>query len=199
MGIEALLGRVAAGDTAALDQLLADHRDYLRRLLNLQMGAELRRRVDPSDVIQETHLVVTRRIDEYLESRPVSFKLWLRGKALDRLAEARRKHVVAQKRSVRREVALSPASSWALAQSLCTPRPSTLLQRQELIAQTHEVMQLLSESDREILLLRHVEDLTNVEVAELLGLSIDAASKRYGRAILRLRSKLNATGRASAS
>lgn len=191
---EQLLERLSGGDAAALDQVLEDHRDYLRRLLEARMEDELRSRVDPSDVIQETQLVVSRRINDFLDARPTTFKLWLRGKALEKLIDVRRKHVAAAKRSVRREVALPEASSLALAQAIVTQRPSAIVQRRELSQQTNQAIAQLSHADREVLLLRHVEDLTNTEVAEVLSVTPDAASKRYGRAILRLRRKLIETG-----
>ena len=192
--LEHLLEQVAHGDAKALDRVLESHRSYLRRLLELRMDGELRARIDPSDVIQETQLVASRRIDDFLERRPTSFKLWLRRKALEKLVELRRKHVVAAKRSVRREIPLSEASSLiALAQSL-TERPSEVARRHELQDLTNQTIAQISETDREILLLRHVEELTNAETAELLDITGDAASKRYGRAILRLRARLKEAG-----
>lgn len=188
--IEGLLNRVSGGDTEALSQILDSQRDYLRRLLNVRMDEELRTRIDPSDVIQETHIVVTRRIKDFLRRRPTSFKLWLRGEAIQQLIDLRRKHVLAAKRPVRQEVSLPEASSLALAHSVLSQRPSTAMRREELIQQTNKAMELLSEDDREVLLLRHIEELTNAEVAEVLDLAPDTASKRYGRAILRLRAKL---------
>lgn len=194
MDTESLLQRVSEGDTAALDQLLAEHRDYLRRLLQLQMEPELRARVDPSDVIQETQLTASRRIEAFLTTRPTSFKLWLRGTAIDRLIDARRKHIVAHKRSVRREVSLPEASSLALAQSVFVARPSAAIERRELVQRTNQAMEQLSEADRSVLLLRHVEDLSLGEIGEVLEISPDAARKRYGRAILRLRAVLIRSG-----
>jgi RNA polymerase sigma-70 factor, ECF subfamily len=191
---EQLLQALTNGDEVALNALLDGHRDYLRRLLEWQMGAELRSRIDPSDVIQETHIVVSRRIEEFLDTRPTSFKVWLRGKALERLIEARRKHVVADMRSVRREVALSDASSMALAHAVASPSPSAAVSRAELVQRINQSVGELSEMDREVLLLRHVEQLDNAEAAEVLGVEPKTASKRYGRALLRLRAKLRQTG-----
>ena len=194
MQTEQWLEQLANGDTNALDQILQSHRGYLRRLLEVHMDAEMRGRIDPSDLIQETHIVVSRRIDEFLETRPASFRVWLRGKAMDRLIDARRKHIGADKRSVRREVALSEASSMALANSVLSQQPGDAAQREELIQLTHQAIQQLSEADRAVLVLRHVEDLSNLEAAEVLEISPDAASKRYGRAILRLRTVLVQAG-----
>ncbi len=199
MQTERLLERLAEGDEKALDEILEGHRDYLRRMLAVRIDADLRGRIDPSDLIQETQLVAVRRIDEFLETRPTSFKVWLRNKALDRLSDARRKHIGAQKRSVRREVALPEASSLALANSVQSQQPSDLVRRDELVQLTNRAMQCLSEADHSVLLLRHVEELSNAEAAEVLGISPDAASKRYGRAIVRLRTMLMQEGAISGS
>ena len=188
-----LLAGVARGDAGALDQLLGEHRDYLRRLLDARMEPGLRRRVDPSDIIQETLLVANRRIDDYLARRPTTFRLWLRRKTLERLVEARRAHF-AQKRALNRESPLTDASSMAIARHLMAERPSAVMMRRELSEHVHEAMLTLSDSDREILVLRNVEHLTNAEMAELLQIDQKTASKRYGRAILRLSNELSRMG-----
>jgi RNA polymerase sigma-70 factor (ECF subfamily) len=135
-------------------------------------------------------MVASRRIDDFLRRRPTSFRLWLRRKALEKLIDLRRYHVLAEKRSQRREVSLPDESSLALAASLFVERPSHILRRQELAARINRVISQLSENDREILLCRHIEQLTNGEIAELLEIDPVTASKRYGRAIRRLREKM---------
>ena len=184
-----LLNRIGRDDGSALGQLLEYQRNYLRRLVDLRMQDDLRGRVDPSDVVQETLLVVSRKVDDFVERRPTSFRLWIRRKALERLVEMSRKHH-AGKRSVRREVTLSNASSMAVARHFLGNSPSHALQQQEMANCARQAIQTLSEIDREVLLLRHVEELTNTEVAELLEISPDTASRRYGRAIRRLSEKL---------
>lgn len=178
----------------ALDRALEKHRDYLRRLLKFRMDDALRGRIDPSDVIQETHLEVCRRIDDFVDRSTTSFKLWLRRTALEQLIDHRRRHLVAAKRTAHREVAFSDASSVALATRLFDEQPSEAVQRRELQEQTAIAISVLSEADREILLLRHGEELTNSEAAEVLEISCAAASKRYGRALLRLRARLASSG-----
>ena len=185
----ALLNRIGRDDGSALGQLLEHQRNYLRRLVDLRMQDDLRGRVDPSDVVQETLLVVSKKVDDFMERRPTSFRLWIRRKALERLVEMSRKHH-AGKRSVRREVTLSNASSMAVARHFLGNSPSHALQQQEMANCARQAIQTLSEIDREVLLLRHVEELTNTEVAELLEISPDTASRRYGRAIRRLSEKL---------
>ena len=182
---EDLLKRISRGDRAAVGLLLEAQRNYLRRLIDLRMENDLRGRVDPSDVVQETLLVVSRRVKDFIERRPTTFRLWIRRKAIERLIELRRKHR-AGKRSVRREMRLSDASSMAVARRLTGDSPSQALDRQDLANRARLAIQSLNELDREVILLRHVEELTNAEVAELLNITPDAASKRYGRAIRRL-------------
>ena len=185
-----LLQQLADGQETAMDQLLAGYHRYLRRVVELRIDPELRQRVDPSDVVQETQLLASQRIGDFLSRRPISFRLWLRGTALEQLISLRRRHVDAAKRSVRREVNLTHQSSMMLAKRLFAGRPSQVLRRQELLEQVRRTISDLAESDREILLLRHVEELSNTEVAELLAIDKSAASRRYGRAIIRLRDKL---------
>ena len=189
---EALLKQVADGDSQALGTLLERHRDFLQRLLGARMEPALRRRVDPSDVIQETLIVASRRMDDFLERRPAAFRLWLRRKALERLIEHRRKHF-AKKRTVEHEVSLHDASS-AIARSLVSVRPSQVVMRQELNQKVQQVLVELSDTDREMLFLRHAEGLSNNEIADLLGIDAKTASKRYGRALLKMSQKLAERG-----
>lgn len=190
---EQLLVRLERGDSRALDQLVASHRAYLKRVIELRMEEALRGRVDPSDIVQETQLVVARRIDDFLRRRPTSFRLWIRRKALEKLVDLRRRHL-AEKRSVKRELRLSDASSLEIARRLIDGRPSEALQRKELADQVRAAIQQMSDIDREVLLLRHVEELTNGEVADLLQIDPATARKRHGRAVRRLGNQLAEAG-----
>jgi RNA polymerase sigma-70 factor, ECF subfamily len=180
-----LLTQLEQGDRECLGRLLALHREYVRRVVELRMGDDLRGRVDPSDVVQETQLVVMRRIDDFLQRRPVAFRVWLRRKALEQIVDTRRHHL-ADKRSVRRQFHLSDASSLALAQQLMVSRPSQIARRKETAELLRAAIERMGETDREILLLRHIEELTNNEAAEALEIDPAAARKRHGRAIRRL-------------
>lgn len=188
-----LLERTRRGDQEALGRLFNLHRDYLRRLIETHMENDLRARLDPSDVIQEAQLVVSQRIESFLQKRPATFRVWLRSTAMERLIDLRRRHL-AEKRSVHREVPFSDASSMALATNLFLGRPSEDLQRKELTTRVRQAILELKPSDREILMLRHVEELSNAEAAEVLRIEPAASRKRLGRALIRLTRLLSDQG-----
>lgn len=183
-----LLERVRRGDRAALDELLSEHRPYLRRLVAVRFDSQLQPRVDPSDVVQETLLTVAARIEDYLRRQPMPFWLWLRETACDRLVDFQRRHVSAARRTVDREVSLPAASSIELAQSLLgTSTPSEQAAAAEMAERVRKAVERLDPDDRDIIVLRNYEQLTNQQAAEVLGIESSAASKRFGRALLRLK------------
>jgi RNA polymerase sigma-70 factor (ECF subfamily) len=191
-----LLRRIHAGDRQAFEKLFARHRPYLRQVVDLRLDPKVRARVDPSDVVQETHLEAFRRLPDYLERRPMPFRLWLRKTAYERLLMLQRHHLQAQRRAVDREVALPDRSSVQLFRQLLAPgsTPSQQLARAELARRVRQAVAQLAEIDREILLMRNLEGLSNHEVAQVLEIEPAAASQRYGRALLRLRKFLLAGG-----
>ena len=183
-----LLGRVQAGDRQAFEELFALHRGFLRRLVELRLDPMLRARVDPSDLVQEAHLEALRRLGDFLERRPLPFRLWLRQIAQDRLLKSRRHHLQTARRAVAREVPLPEESSLLLAGQLLAagPTPSQQLDRHELARRLRQAVAQLPDADREVILMRHFEGLSNPEVGCLLGLEPATVSKRHGRAMLRL-------------
>lgn len=191
---ERLIELASQGDDNAINELFAIHRAYLRRVIDLRLEDDLRGRVDPSDVIQETQFEAARRLQEYLVNRSIPFRIWLRRTAIEQLVNLRRQHVLAQKRTVRKEIRISDHSSIALAQKLLEGRPSHILRKQELAQQVRATVEMMDELDREMLVLRHVEELTNQEIAALLEIDASTASHRYGRALRRLRDKLVSLG-----
>jgi RNA polymerase sigma-70 factor (ECF subfamily) len=193
---ERLLAQVGAGDRQALERLLALHRDFLRKAVEPRLDRKMRGRVDASDVVQEAQLEAARRIDEYLQRRPMPFHVWLQKTAYENLLRIRRQHVEAACRSVEDEAALPDRSSILLAHQLLSagPTPSQGMREQELATQVRQAMARLSEEDREIILLRSYEGLTNEEAGQVLGIEGAAASKRHTRALLRLRKLLLAGG-----
>jgi RNA polymerase sigma-70 factor (ECF subfamily) len=191
-----LLEQVRAGKAAARDRLFARHRPYLERFVAFQFDARLRSRVDPSDVVQDAQLEAARRLEQYLAEPPMPFRLWLRQIAYDQLVMLRRRHLKAERRSVQREVQLPDRSSVDLARQLLAqdaPADERLVQA-EFVRRVREAIARLSPADRDILMLRNFEGLTNQEVAHLLAIDPTAASQRYGRALLRLRKLLLESG-----
>lgn len=194
--IDRLLHQAHGGDSRAFEELFARYRPYLLRVITLRLDPKLRPRVDPSDVVQETHLEVFRRLGEFLERRPMPFRVWLRKTACERLLKLREHHVDAAKRSLKREVPLPDRSSLLLAQQLLAvgSTPSQQLSRREIARRVNEALVQLPEDDREILLMRNFEGLSYEEVGSALDITPAAARKRYGRALLRLQELLAENG-----
>ena len=194
---EELLRRAAAGDEAALAALWERHRARLRQMIRLRLDRRLQGRVDPSDVLQDAYLDLAAGLPDYARDRPMPTYLWLRLVAGQRLAQVHRQHLGAALRDAGREVslyrgALPRASSTSLAAQLLG-RFTTASQaavRAERQLQLQEILNGLDPMDREILALRHFEQLTNGEAARVLGLSKTAANNRYIRALGRLRDLL---------
>jgi RNA polymerase sigma-70 factor (ECF subfamily) len=184
----ALLERIRRGDREALESLLARHRPAMHDFVAFHLDPRLRARVDPSDVVQEAQLEVVRRMDDFLANRPMPFRLWLRKKTYERLLNLRRDHLTRARRSVSREMAWPDRSSFLLARPLLAgePSPSKQLEARELAQKLSRAVARLAESDREILVMRHAEDLPFQEIACLLGVEPAAARKRFGRVLIRL-------------
>lgn len=190
-----LLKQVRAGDRHAFERLFARHSDYLHRFAEVRLDPKVRARIDPSDVVQETHLEALRRLKTYLERSPMPFRLWLRQIAYDRMLKARRHHLGTARRAIGREVPLPERSSLLLARQLvAASTPSQQLARHELARRLRQAMAQLAEADREVLIMRNFEGLSNQEVGCLLGIDAAAVSKRHGRAMLRLHRILFAGG-----
>lgn len=191
-GIADLLARVRAGDQPALAELYAKHRDKLRRMVQLRLDHRLAGRVSPSDVLQEAYIDAVKRIDHYFEKPDQPFFGWLRLIVGQRLADVHREHL-AQKRAVSNEVPMDRtapgADSACLAACLLGSgtSPSHAAARTESFVALEGALDQMDPLDREVLALRHFEELSNTETAELLGIQPAAASKRYVRALARLK------------
>ncbi len=189
-----LLNNAQQGDNDAVNLLLERHRDALRRMVDMRIDKAIARRIDASDIVQDVLIEANRRLKNYDGSIP--FHLWLRQLAKDRLIDMHRKHRVAQKRSVDREASLSrmyaDQSSMQLAEQLkdmeLTPAAATI--RKELEERFLVAIDQLKEEDREIILMRHYEQLGNQEVAQALDISPQAASMKLLRALQKLRTIL---------
>jgi RNA polymerase sigma-70 factor (ECF subfamily) len=192
-----LLRRASAGDQHALAELFDRYRDRLRRMVRLRMDRRLRGRVDPSDVLQEAQVEILRRAAAYAADPRLPPFLWIRFITGQRLMALHRHHLGARLRSAGQEVALHhgpipQATSASLAEMLLgrLTSPTQAAQRAEVRVLLQEALNGMDPLDREVLTLRHFEELSNAEVAQLLGLSKTAASNRYIRALERLRESL---------
>jgi RNA polymerase sigma-70 factor (ECF subfamily) len=192
---EELLRRTRQGERDARCRLLQRHRGRLRRMVALRLDPRLAARVDPSDVVQETLAEADRRLEEYARARPLPFYPWLRQLACDRLAEQYRRHIRADRRSVTREEvkhSLPDASALQLADRLLArvDSPSAALQQRELRDRVRAALHRLPVQDREVLVLRYLEQLSAREVGEVLRVNEATAKKRALRALQRLRDLL---------
>jgi RNA polymerase sigma-70 factor, ECF subfamily len=193
-----LLKRAAAGDGAEWGRLLEQHRARLRRMVALRLDPRVQGRIDASDVIQETYVEASARRDEYLRNPAMPFFLWLRFLAGQKLVTLHRRHLGTRMRGAGREVALYrgqlPATtSAALAAQLLghQSRPSAAAIRAEVKIRLQEALNSMDAIDREVLALRHFEQLSRAEAAAVLGIQESACSKRYVRALKRLKEILS--------
>ena len=193
-----LLAEVQKGDRAAVNRLLERHRTSLRKMIQLRLDNRIAQRVDASDVVQDVLLEANSRLKDYLSDPRIPFHLWLRQLAQDRMIDMHRRHRGAQRRSLDREQSLeSPQFAdrsgfdlmGQLADHELTPAAASI--RKELETRFRAALEQLEEEDREIVLMRHFEQLGNSEVAEALGLSAAAAGMRHLRALRKLRAVLN--------
>jgi RNA polymerase sigma-70 factor (ECF subfamily) len=189
-----LLQRATRGDEEALRAVFSRHHDRLKRMVHLRLSRRLQGRVDDSDVLQEAYLEIARRLDEYVQAPVLPFFLWLRHMTCLKLAEVHRRHLGTQLRDLDREVTLHRgglplADSVSLAAqllgTLTTPSQAVIKAETRLLVQ--EALNSMDPIDREVLALKHFEQLSTTEIAEVLGLSKAGAGSRYLRAIKRLR------------
>lgn len=192
-----LLNNARQGDEHAIEQLLTRHRDALKRMIDMRLDKRVAQRIDVSDIVQEVLVEASRRLQQYLENPAMPFHLWIRQIAKDRIIDAHRRHRVSAKRSVDRERRLElqgppDASTIELAGQLLDPSltPAARATQREMAIQVQACIDQLDERDRDILLMRHYEQLSNQEVAQALGLTEPAASMRYLRALKRLRAAI---------
>jgi RNA polymerase sigma-70 factor (ECF subfamily) len=192
---ERLLRQAQAGDRRALEELFGRYRPYLHQVVAVRLDASLRARLDPSDVVQEAEADAFRRLPDFLSRQPMSFRLWLRKTAQERLLKLREQHINAARRSVAGEVRLPDRSSALLARRLLGgSTPSQRLSQKETARRINEALGQLAEPYREMLLMRHYEELSYEEIGSLLEIEAATARKRYGRALLRLQKLLVDSG-----
>jgi RNA polymerase sigma-70 factor (ECF subfamily) len=184
------------GDGAALKRLLDRHRERLERMVAVRMDRRLARRVDPADVIQETLVDAIKKLEAYLRERPLPFYPWLRRLAFERLVQLHRHHIGSSKRSMEREqselIPLPDESAVLLVDRLVAggSSPSSHWMREARRERVRQSLERLPPNDREVLVLRYVEDLPFAEVARALGMGLGAVKMRHLRALQRLRDLL---------
>jgi RNA polymerase sigma-70 factor, ECF subfamily len=197
--LQELLRRAAEDDAAAVGELFNMHRERLRRMIRVRIDHRLQGRLDPSDVLQEAFLEYARALPVYARSPEAPFYVWLRCIAGRKLHTLHRRHLATSKRDAGREVSihcggLPEASSVALADQLVgkLTTPSRAFRRAETRARIQQALNEMNELDREVLALRHFEQLSNKETALVLDMTEAAASVRYMRALRRLKDQLKA-------
>jgi RNA polymerase sigma-70 factor (ECF subfamily) len=191
-----LLNGAQKGDPQAVDRLLDRHRDSLHRMVECRLNQGVARRVDASDIVQEALLTASRRLADYLQNPGIPFHAWLRQLARDRLADVYRREL-ADKRNIAREQP-APANDRSSLNPLANVSddqltPATTLLRKEFAQRFQQAVDQLDNDAREIVLMRHAEQLTNSQAAEILGLSEPAAGMRYLRALRQLKTILGET------
>jgi RNA polymerase sigma-70 factor (ECF subfamily) len=194
---ESLIRGIETGDERALTELFARYRGRLRQMVKLRMDRRLQGRLDPPDVLQEAYLEVAKRAPEYVTNPTMPVFLWLRWITGQKLMALHRKHLGAQMRNAGQEVslhgsALPPASSISIAAMLLgrITSPTRAARRAEMQVRPQDILNSMDPIDREILNLRHFEELGNSETAPVLGITKSAASSRYVRALMRLKKEL---------
>jgi RNA polymerase sigma-70 factor (ECF subfamily) len=191
-----LVDRLQRGDQEVLAEVFSRHRERLKRMVEFRLDDRLGGRVSTSDVLQEAYIDALKRLPHYHHDPEVPFFLWLRWVTVQRLVSVHREHLGAALRDASREVPLVRpdllgASSAKMADLMGElTSPSQAVQRDEVAAQVRQALDRLDPIDREILALRHFEELSNREVAAVLGIQTSAATKRYVRALARLKKAL---------
>ncbi len=192
--LQQILERASRGDRDALGPVLDGYRDRLRRMVRLRLDARIRARVDASDVVQEACFEASRRCGEWLRQQDVPFYLWLRFLTGQQILMCERRHLGAQARDVRREArpglgGFPGADVTTVVEEVVAnaTSPTKALARKEVRAIVERALAQMEEIDREVLVLRHFEQLSNAEAAQELGIAEEAARKRYFRAAGRLR------------
>jgi len=189
-----LISQLNDGDDAVLADLFSHYRERLKRIVRFRLDHRLAGRVSESDVIQDSYLSASKRVDHYRSRDDMPFFVWLRLIINQQLADLHRQHLQVEMRDVRKEIslerpAISPHTSMAMAAQLVgnATSASRAFSRVERITKLEEALNKMEPIDREVIALRHFEELTNSEVAKVLSIDEQASSKRYVRAMKRMK------------
>jgi RNA polymerase sigma-70 factor (ECF subfamily) len=192
---EPLEQRLRGGEDAALGPLFENHRDRLARMVQFRLDPRLVGRIDADDVLQETFLEAEKRLQAYRDDdKP--FLVWIRLITQQTMIDLHRKHLGAKMRTAGKEVAAPQSGTMSGLFVGHITSPSRAMMREEIRTKIEGALQEMDEIDREVLMLRHFEDLSNKDVATVLGIQENAASNRYVRALGRLKGYLGGLGEA---
>jgi len=188
-----LIDRIRSGDEEALSRFYAESRERLGKMVQFRMDPRLAARMDPEDVLQEAWIAARQRIHHWIEAPERDLFVWLRLITSQTLVDLHRKHLGTRMRDARREVVPGhggpAASTVSIAGRLLASvtSPSQAAMKAEISRRLEKALDAMDPIDREVLVLRHFEELSNNEVAEVLGMKKTATSNRYVRALGRLR------------
>lgn len=188
-----LISRAVTGDTVAMGQLFSRHEARLKRMISVRMDPRIGGRLDSSDIFQELQLEASQRLQEFAQQSGVPFFVWMRFLAKQKIAEACRRHVYTQSRDVRREQSEFGANDQGTSVSLASfllgqiTSPSMQVAKAEIRQLVLSAIDSMDPLDREILLMRHAEQLSSFETAKELGISQNTCRQRHVRALKRLK------------
>ena len=192
-----ILKRAVAGDADGWTDLVGRYRGRLQRMVAVRIDRRMQQRVNASDIVQEAYLEAAEHLAQYVQNPQMPFFLWLRGITSNKLLEIHRHHLGAKMRNAAREVAIDGGASVTTAAAGVAARlacdatmPDEAALREEMRGRLEEALDALEPLDRDVLALRHFEHLSNSETAQILGIDTSAASKRYVRALKRLKNVL---------
>jgi RNA polymerase sigma-70 factor (ECF subfamily) len=197
---EALVSRAVEGEVGALAELLAGQQAWLTEFVSSRLDRRLSARLDVGDIVQEVLVEAAGKLPDYLARSPIPFTAWIKQIAIERMTYVHRVHVVAGKRSVRREVAVTRSNEWSSdSLSAFHPRsrektPSSYVAGKELYGEVARLMKGLPDTYQELLRLRFIEQLSAKEIAGTLGITEQAVRMRQLRALRQLRDLLEPSG-----
>jgi RNA polymerase sigma-70 factor (ECF subfamily) len=197
---EALVSRAVEGEVGALAQLLAGQQVWLTEFVSTRLDRRLSARLDVGDIVQEVLVEAAGKLPDYLARSPIPFTAWIKQIAIERMTYVHRVHVVAGKRSIRREVSMAGSNGWSSDSQLAfhpksrDKTPSSYVAGKELYGEVARLMKELPDSDQELLHLRFIEQLSANAIARILGITEQAVRMRQLRALRQLRDLLEPGG-----
>ena len=190
---DALERLLRGGDDAALATLLERHRERLLRMVQFRLDPRLVGRVDADDILQDARVEAEKRLQAFRDDdKP--FLVWIRLIVQQTMIDLHRRHIGAARRNAGREIKAPPSGTLSRFFVATVTSPSNAAMRDELRQRVEQALDSMDDIDREVLLLRHFEELTNKEAAAVLGIQENAASNRYVRALGRLKGLLGELG-----